>query len=290
MRRPRQLDAARVAVIFAASLIALKFFAFLQTGSVAMLASLVDSLLDALASGINLFAIYLALAPADREHRFGHGKAEPLAALAQSAFIAGSGLFVLIHAAGRASQSRSPVIDGHVGVVVMVVAILGTAALVVYQRRVARETGSLVIAADSVHYLSDLLANLAVIAALLLAGQPALWWVDPLMAALIAGYVMVGAWRVGRQALDQLMDHEWAEARRRRVLAIAQGIPGVLGVQDLRTRSAGPQHFVQLSIDLAADLPLAQAHAVAHHVSEAIISAEPGTEVIVHQEPVDPSH
>lgn len=284
-----QLTAVRVAAAFAFSLAILKGLAFVQSGSVALLASLVDSLLDGLASLVNLVAIRYAMVPADDGHRFGHGKAEPLAALAQTAFITGSGLFVLLEALRRYSLDDPISPQGLSGIVVMLIAIVGTAALVLYQRRVARQTGSLVVEADALHYLSDMLSNVAVLAALVLASQPSFWWVDPLAAILIAMYVLHSAYTVGRQALGQLMDHELPSAMRTAIADAACQEPGVLGVHDLKTRAAGPYRFVQLHLEVDGSLPLNVAHEIGDRVAERVRGACEDAQVIIHQDPVNPA-
>lgn len=280
--------AVRVAAAFAFGLAILKGLAFVQTGSVALLASLVDSLLDGLASVVNLIAIRYAMVPADDGHRFGHGKAEPLAAMAQTAFITGSGVFVLLEAARRYTLDEPMAPQPALGIAVMLIAIVGTAALVLYQRRVARKTGSLVVEADSLHYLSDMLSNLAVLAALILASQPALWWVDPLAAILVALYVLHSAYTVGRRALGQLMDHELPESLRESILEAALQEPGVLGIHDLKTRGAGPYRFVQLHLELDARQSLEAAHAISDKVAVRVREACADAQVIIHQDPVDP--
>lgn len=283
-----QQQAVRVAAAFAFSLAILKGLAFVQTGSVALLASLVDSMLDGLASVVNLIAIRYAMVPADDGHRFGHGKAEPLAAMAQTAFITGSGVFVLLEAARRYTLDEPMTPQPTLGIAVMLIAIVGTAALVLYQRRVARKTGSLVVEADSLHYLSDMLSNLAVLAALVLASQPALWWVDPVAAMLVAIYVLHSAYTVGKRALSQLMDQELPESLREDILQAALQEPGVLGIHDLKTRAAGPYRFVQLHLELDAQQSLEAAHTISDKVAIRVRGACADAQVIIHQDPVNP--
>ena len=159
--------ATRAAVCVALLLIVLKLGAWLMTGSVSLLSSLADSAMDALASLINLYAVHQALQPADSEHRFGHGKAEPLAGLGQAAFISASGIYLIVEAVGRLIQPRD-IAQGAVGIGVMAFSIAVTSALVAYQRSVVRRTDSLAIRADSVHYATDILVNAGVIVSLLL--------------------------------------------------------------------------------------------------------------------------
>lgn len=281
-RLMRRATYASVAV--AATLCAIKVVAWLLTDSMSLLSTLIDSLLDVAASGLNLLAVRTALVPADREHRFGHGKAEPLAALGQGAFVTGSAIFVLITAGQRFLDPR-PVQAGEVGIGVMAISIAATLGLVAYQRAVARRTGSLAIRADSLHYLGDLLVNGAVIGALVLWMQTGWTWVDPAFAIAIAVYILITAWRILAGALDMLMDRELPEEQRRRIVEIVRQHPQVLGMHDLRTRVAGPTTFIQLHIELDGRMELYQANVIADTIETEISTAFPGAEVIIHQDP-----
>lgn len=271
-------------VTVAGVLIVGKLGAWLATGSVTVLASLVDSLMDALASVINLMAVRYSLLPADDEHRFGHGKAEALAGLGQATFIAGSALFLLLEAVNRLLHPE-PLEAVAVGVGVMAFAIVATLVLLGIQRHVIRLTGSTAIKADSLHYATDLITNLSTIAALVLAGLG--WGVaDPVFALAIAVYILYSAFEIGREAVELLMDRELPRETRDRIRELAYDRPEVLGVHDLRTRQAGHQYFVQLHIELDDDMPLRKAHAAADAVEDAIRHAFPNAEVIVHEDPV----
>jgi ferrous-iron efflux pump FieF len=285
VERARLMRYASYASVGAALImIGAKIAAFLFTGSVALLSSLLDSLLDAGASAINLLAIRHALTPADREHRFGHGKAEPLAALGQAAFIAGSAAFLAFQAVGRLI-APVPVERGGLGIGVMLFSIAVTLALVLYQRRVIRRTGSYAIRADSLHYVGDLVVNASVILALFLAAWLGWHFADPLFAIGIAGYILYTAWQIARGALDMLMDRELPDEMRNRIRQLALAQPRVNAVHDLRTRAAGHAIFVQLHLEMDADMPLREAHAIADAVEMSIMAAFPGAEVIVHQDP-----
>ena len=268
----------------AALLIAVKLAAWGATGSMALLSTLIDSVLDLAASALNLMAVHHALQPADNEHRFGHGKAEALAGLGQAAFIAGSGGLLLIEAGGRV-VSPEPITHGEWGIGVMVFSILATMALVAFQRHVIARTGSLAISADSLHYAGDVLINLSVIVSLLLAMGPGWIVADPLFAMGIAGWLLVNAWTIMRGSLDTLMDHELPEADRERIRAIARAHPGVLSFHDLRTRTSGRQGFIQIHLELPGELPLVQAHGIADDVERAIQAEFPNFEVIIHEDP-----
>jgi ferrous-iron efflux pump FieF len=283
--------AATASVVVAAVLIAAKVGAWLATDSVAVLSSLLDSLLDAAASLVNLVAVRHALTPADEEHRFGHGKAEPLAGLAQSAFVCGSAVILLMEAVHRFG-SPQPVQRPEVGIAVSVLAIVLSAGLVWYQRRVVARTGSVAIAADSLHYGADALLNGAVVAAILIGAFLDAPLVDPLFGALISLWILRGAARIARQSFDLLMDRELPPGDRERILRIARARPEVLDVHDLRTRSAGTHIFVQMHIELDADMRLARAHEIADAVEHEIRAAYPNAEIIIHQDPagIDEAH
>ena len=261
-----------------------KLAAWLVTGSVTILSSLLDSFVDVAASAIVLVAVYHALRPPDRSHRFGHGKAEPLGALAQAGFIAGSGLFVMFQAADRLIDPE-PLRATAVGIGVMLLSIVATAALVAYQRHVVRVTGSLAVAADSLHYKGDLLINLAVIATLAAYAQTGVTWLDPLVALAIAAYLLVNAVIVGRKALDLLMDRELPQVDRERIEAVVRADDRVRGLHDLRTRSSGTTTFIELHLELDGALTLNEAHDIADAVETALSRAFPGAAIIIHQEP-----
>jgi ferrous-iron efflux pump FieF len=258
---------------------------------VAVLSSLLDSLLDAAASIVNLVAVRHALTPADEEHRFGHGKAEPLAGLAQSAFVCGSAVILLMEAIHRLG-SPQPVQRPEIGIAVSVLAIVLSAGLVWYQRRVVARTGSVAIAADSLHYGADALLNGAVVTAILIGAFLDAPLVDPLFGALISLWILRGAARIARQSFDLLMDRELPPGDRERILRIARARPEVLDVHDLRTRSAGTHIFVQMHIELDADMRLARAHEIADAVEHEIRAAYPNAEIIIHQDPagIDEAH
>ncbi|MSO70422.1 MAG: cation diffusion facilitator family transporter [Alphaproteobacteria bacterium] len=276
--------ATMASVSVAVVLTAVKLAAWLATGSVAMLSSLVDSVLDAFASMTTMWALAHALTPADHEHRFGHGKAEPLASVGQAAFIAGSASFVLIEAVRRLWQP-TPITATTLGIGVMVLAIAATLALLVYQHHVVRLTGSLAISGDSLHYAGDLLTNLAVILSLVLGGIFGFTLADPLLGTAIAVYLLYGSWTLARRALAMLMDEELPEAERARLSAIILAQSEVKAIHDLRTRASGPHRFIQFHLELDGALSLIAAHAVADRVEAAVRKEFPESEVIIHQDP-----
>jgi len=276
--------AALASVAAALFLLVLKTYAALATGSVAMLGSLADTALDLLASLLTLFGVRVAAMPADRDHRFGHGKAEALAALAQIALISISAVGIGWRAAERLIDGAATV-NAEYGIAVSMVAIAVTLALVAYQRAVVRRTGSVAIRTDSVHYQSDLLLNLAVIAALVLDQYLGVTGADPLFGLAIAAWLLFGAWRASSQALDQLMDKEWPEEKRMHFLAIASSRPEARGIHDLRTRSSGTHDFAQFHIWVDPMMTVAAAHDVVEAIERDLAREFHGCEGRNHLDP-----
>ena len=252
-------------VATAVVLIAVKLVAWQMTGSLALLAALIDSLLDAAASLVTLFAVRHAQTPPDAEHRFGHGKAEPLAALAQATFISGSAVILVIQAIDRLFQAHrlGPQRAGDRGDGLFDGRHL---ALILFQRIVIKRSGSLAIQADSLHYKGDLLTNAAVIVALLLVSELGWLAADPLFSLAIAGYILFTAWQIAKDALDMLMDRELGDEDRDRIRAIVHANAEVLGSHDLRTRAAGPQTFIQCHVEMDGSMSLYAAEEVADRI------------------------
>ncbi|MDX1526129.1 MAG: cation diffusion facilitator family transporter [Pseudidiomarina maritima] len=275
--------ATRASVSVALLLIVVKAGAWLMTDSSSMLASLTDSMLDSLASLFTFFAVRYAIQPADNEHRFGHGKAESLAALVQSALITGSALLLFVHSIQQWVQG-SPVQQHQIGIYVSLFAIVATLALVILQRIVVAKTQSKAIAADSLHFTSDLALNTAVIVALLFNAY-GMGWADSVFAIGIAIFLAYGAVRIGWDAFQSLMDRELPEAEKQQILATIKAVPGVLGVHDLRTRAAGQVRFVQCHVELDDHLSIRQAHHIADTVERQVAALFPPTDVIVHMDP-----
>ncbi len=271
-------------VATACSLLAAKLVGWWLSDSVSLLSSLIDSLLDGAASLVTLFAVRQALVPADADHRFGHGKAEPLAALGQAGLIMGSATFLLIEVVHRFVAPR-PVEYGSVAMGVMVFSIILTFTLTRFQAYVVKRTQSVAIAADSLHYTTDLLMNAAVIVALLLVTQLGWTYADPVVGFFIALYILKSAWKIGRSSYDMLMDRELPDEERERILAVIKEHPEVLGIHDLRTRASGQHRFIQLHLELDGGMTLYRAHAIADTVEAELEALFPGTDVIIHQDP-----
>ncbi|AHX63378.1 cation efflux pump FieF [Aeromonas media] len=276
--------ASTAAVVTATLLILGKLIAWLMTDSSSLLASLTDSFMDVSASIINLLAIRYALVPADEEHRFGHGKAESLAGLIQSAFISGSALLLMMH--GISSMlNQVPVVRLEAGIWVSAGSILLTLLLVSFQSLVIRKTNSVAIKADMLHYRSDLLLNAGVLLALVLAGQG--WhWADGLFAILIGLFLVWGAAHIGYESVQALLDRQLPEEEQARIMALCCAVEGVHGVHDLRTRQSGPTRFVQLHLELDDQLPLVQAHQIADEAELAVRQSFERMEVIIHMDPI----
>lgn len=276
--------AASASIALAMILITLKAYAALRTSSMAMLGSLADSTLDLVASLIVLFAVRIAAAPADHEHRFGHGKAEALASLVQVIIITMSAIFIGVRAVQRLLGGAETA-HGELGIGVSLIAIALTVALIAYQRHVVRKTGSLAIRTDRLHYSSDLLLNGSVIIALGLDQYLGVVGADAVFGLAIALWLLWGAWRSSSDALHQLMDREWPDDRRQRFLAAAKEYPELAGLHDLRTRSSGTHHFAQFHVWVPGSWTVQEAHDRLDAVEEALQARFPGTEILIHVDP-----
>ena len=276
--------AALASVAMALFLVALKSWASWDTGSVAMLGSLADNTLDLVASLITFLGVRWAAMPADAEHRFGHGKAEALAALVQVILITVSALVIGWRAIARfSSGERTQGLE--LGVAVSIVAMAATFALLAYQRHVIRRTGSVAITTDHLHYKTDFAINLSVIAALVL--DQLLGWrtADPLFGLGIALWLLYGAWSAGSHSIDQLMDRECPEAERQAFLAATREYPELAGLHDLRTRHSGTHRFVQFHVWVPPDWTVKRAHDSLERVEHALCDRFPATEIIIHLDP-----
>lgn len=265
-------------------LIIMKLVAWILSGASSMLASLTDSLMDLGASLVNLIALRYAAIPADDDHRFGHWKAEPLAGLFQSAFISGSAFFLIINGIYDWVQDK-PLRDITSALWVSGFAVVITGALVLFQNYVVRTTGSLVIKADMLHYRSDLWMNIGVLAAILLAGY-GFNWVDAFFAILVGVFLLKGSLEIGHHSVQSLLDQELPESVKQSVIEICCATDGVYGLHDLRTRQAGPVHFIQLHLELEDTLPLVKAHDIVEQVEQKLHDHFPQADIIIHIDPL----
>ncbi len=264
-------------------LIVIKTWAYWSTGSLSLLGSLLDSMLDGVTSIVNLLAVRYAIIPPDEDHKFGHGKVESLAALGQSAFMIGSAAVLILNSFDSLFDQRA-IVKTELGIAVSIIAIVLTLMLVAFQRYVYKRTQSLVIEADSLHYKGDLLMNLAVIAALGLAGW-GLLWIDQVFALGIALFLGFNAWQIGARAWTELMDKHLPEVELR-VYELVTEMQGCFGCHDVRSRQSGPAIFIQLHLELDATMPLAEAHKVGDALEKRIIQEYPRADVIIHHDPV----
>ena len=276
-------QATLASVLVALVLIITKTWAYLVTGSVSLLGSLLDSLLDGITSLMNFFALRFALAPADDDHKFGHGKLESIAALAQSAFMIGSAVVLVLNSFDVMFDERQ-VVASEVGIAVSVLAIVLTLLLVAFQKYVTSKVRSLVVEADSLHYQGDLLMNLAVILALVFVDF-GIVWMDAVMAIGIGIFLCVSAWQVGRKAFEDLMDQHLPEVEAR-ILELVKTAPGSAGCHDVRCRQSGPNLFVPFHLEMDGDSPLWSAHEIGDRIEEQIKTIYSNADVIVHLDPV----
>ncbi|TCP95551.1 ferrous-iron efflux pump FieF [Cricetibacter osteomyelitidis] len=275
--------AAIFAICTALLLVLVKGVAWWKTGSVSMLASITDSLLDLLSSFTSMLILRFALMPADNNHSFGHGKAESMASLAQSAFISGSAIFLLLQGIHRLN---APVELPHseLGIAVTLFSIAATFVLVIYQRKVIKQTDSPAIKADRLHYQTDLLMNLAILISLLLSMQGFIC-ADAIFAILIAGYILLNAAKMLFEAIQLLLDVALPEHEIRLIERIAQEDKSVIGIHDLRTRRAGAIRFIQLHLELDDNLSFIEAHNITDRVERKLSTAFPMSDIMIHQEP-----
>jgi len=284
--RARLLRAASYASLaVAVSLALIKAWAWAATDSVSLLSSLADSVLDILASALTFWAVRFSLQPADSEHRFGHGKSEGLAALVQSLVITGSGLFVLSESIRRLLDPK-PVSAPELGVGVMVFATVVTIGLVAFQKLVSRRTGSVAIAADAMHYRTDVLMNLGVAVAIVITNSTGWSLADPLVGLLVAAYIIRGALGILAESLDILLDREIPDDDREIIMALAREHPEVHGLHDMKTRFGGNHYIVQFHLEMSPQLSLWRSHEILDEVEASIQARYPDCEIIIHPDPV----
>ena len=276
--------ATRASVAVACTLIVAKAIAWWLSGSVSMLAGLTDSALDGVTSLLNLLAVHYALRPADDDHRYGHGKAESLAGMAQALFIGGSAVLIAFQAYERLNNPQ-PLGAPWLSIGVIVFSLLLTLALLVLQHRVIKATGSNAVRADSLHYRSDMLLNGSILIALVLAGF-GFEQLDAWFGLGIAVYILWSAVQIARESFSVLMDEELPTDVSQHMLELACSVPGVLGAHDLRTRISGNHWFVQLHLELPGELTLSVAHGISDQAADAIHKAYPRAEVLVHADPI----
>jgi ferrous-iron efflux pump FieF len=290
--RRATLRVARAAVAVAFALVIIKAWALAASGALSVAASLADSALDVLVSATAMVALAYAARPADDDHAFGHTSVEDLSALAQSVAITAAAIAIAWAAALRLFGGRQDTMIAMEGPAMLALVLSGvlTGALVVWQGRVARATGSRVIAADRLHYLGDLIPTGGALRSLAASWAWGIWQVDAVVALVAAAIMLRGAWTIGRGAWDALMDRQAGADIIARIAAVADGFPGVRGWHDLRTRTAGSRTFVILHVELDGEQTLAEAHEIGAALRLAIMAAVPQADVTIHKDvwrPVD---
>jgi len=264
-------------------LVIIKFYAWLMTDSSAMLASTTDSILDLFASVMNIIILRFALAPADEEHRFGHGKAESLAGLVQAAFVLGSAILLIFNGVSR-SLNPQPVMHSEIAIWVTIVAIILTLGLVIFQRFVINKTGSIIISGDALHYQSDLLLNIGVLAAIVL--SQGIWvQADGVFTIGVGLFLLSGAGKIIYQSVYQLMDHELSDDEVKQITTIILSHDHALGLHELRTRQSGAHRFIQFHLELEDSLSLVDAHNIGEDIEAEICEALAPCEVFIHHDP-----
>lgn len=277
-------QASLLATLVAILLLVIKSAAYLMTGAVSILASQVDSLMDIGISVVNLLAIRYALKPPDSEHRFGHGKAEPIAGLLQSGFICGTAI-ILFYTGVASLWTPKPLEQTNIGLWVMAISTVLTALLIMFQLYTVKKTANAVIKADSLHYSIDMLMNIAVVVALVL-DRMGWQWADGVFTVGIAIYIFRGAWSIGFDSFQNLLDRELSDELKAEIVELVEAVDGVEGTHDLRTRQSGQVIFIQIHIELADQLPLVRAHAIADCVVQQLKSRWPKSDILIHQDPL----
>ncbi len=276
--------AASASVMLSGGLCLLKIFGAFYTGSLAILSSLIDSLADVFASSISFVAIRFSTRPASQEHRYGYGRAESISALVQSAFIAGSGLFVMYDGLVRLLDPK-PLEKAELGIIIMAISLATTVALIVFQKYVARKTASPAIAADSAHYTVDVLTNASIILSLIVVKLFNIDWFDILTAFAISAYLIYNAYKIAAEAVAALTDRELSEEVRKQVIDIVMNSEGVKGYHDFRSRDLGGAYFFEIHLELDGSLTLDKTHELTDKAEEKIKETFPNAQVIIHQDP-----
>ncbi len=267
-------------------LVAAKLLAWWQSGSLAMLSSLTDSVFDLLSSALNFVAIRYALKPADDDHRFGHTSIEDIASLAQCAFITASMFIIILQSVSRLFNP-TPLSHEGLGIAVSILGMIAATSLVIYQTRVARHSKSLVVRSDRLHYAGDIAFNLGVLISLYASMHYGWEWADPAMALLIAACVLWSSRSIGIRAFNHLMDREMSDADKEKIYQVLKQCSDLRGYHNLKTRYSGTKSFIQFHAEIDARLPFRSAHAIVDGLETALQQAFPGADVIVHPDPVE---
>ena len=282
---PLVKSASIASLLVASTLIVLKYYAWISTSSVSMLGSLADSLIDFLASIFVFIAITYSFLPADEKHRFGYGKSEGLAAFIQSLLIGISGIYVFIEAIKRLlnpSQINQP----NIAVWIILVSIVLTIALIMYQRYVVKKSQSMAIESDQYHYLTDTFINLSVLFSIVITGWTRFTFIDAVVGLLISGVVLYTAFILLKKSFKILLDQEIQSSHRDQIRKIALQHPQVLGFHDLRTRDTGRKYIIQFHLELDPKMSLLESHKITDEVTDNVLVVYPNSELIIHTDPL----
>jgi len=283
--RSPKMAAARLSIFTALGLAIVKLLTGLFTGSLAVLTSAIDSLLDILMSGINMMAIHHAEQPADDRHPYGHGKFETLATILQSIVIALSGGWIIYEAIQRMIVP-SPLRQTGIGIVVMCGSMAASFLISRHLRKVAKATDSSALKADSLHFSMDVYTNLALLVGLVLISRFDLPWLDPVMSILVAGYILFESINLLRHGLRDILDEQLPETVRNEIEALINDHKHELfGYHNLRTRRAGSQKLIDFHLTVCKHLSVEEAHSITDYIEKKIGEHIPGTDVTIHVEP-----
>lgn len=282
-----------ITAVILSIIIVMKIYAYASSNSVSMLASLLDSLGDIVVSSFAFFSIIVSLKPPDKEHRYGHGKAEGFSALIQACFLFSSALFLIFENAHRFFVPAE--IENHkIGILVSCLTMLLTLILTYFQNRAYRAAPSLVLKAEQSHYRGDVLLNAAVVVALVVDMTASFKYADFIISLGIALYIIKTAKDIGQNAVDMLMDREISEAERNQIIDIVTGHKDVHGLHDLRTRQSGMNIYISFDVELEPSLSLEKAHSITRDLDLQILAHFPNAEIIIHTDPLgdtyDPRH
>lgn len=273
-----------LSVSVASILVAAKLWGWWASGSIALLASFFDSLLDLAASITAFLAVRYAARPADNEHRFGHGKAEAFSSLLQAVLVAASATFLFVEGTRRLIDPQ-PVEAGGWALGVMALSLVLTLSLVRMQTLVIRRTGSIAVTGDRAHYTADILSNLAVMGGIALAVFAGFDWADPVLALFVGFLLAKSAYELGRDSVNQLLDRELPDTTRAHIEALLTDDPRVLGIHELRTRAAGPLIHIQVHMDLEPYQSLKDAHDVVVDAENRVLKHYPAADLLIHSDP-----
>ncbi len=270
-------------IIVAIFLLIIKTAAWLATDSVSMQALLVDSLVDSVASLVNFFALRSALEPADEEHRFGHGKIEAVASQGQAIFIACTAIWIIFEAINKI-VTPEPIVNVPFGMTIIIITIVTTSALIIFQQYVINRTDSTIIKADRLHFKGDLLLNLSVLLSLVLQQYINCLYIDPVCGLLIGIYIIRTSWKIAKDSFNILIDTELPQSQKNDIANIITSHPEIKGMHDFKTRSSGKDNFVQVHIELDENITLKKAHNISNEINNMICQQFPNTHVIIHQD------